>query len=246
MSKYTTGEIAKRCGVSVRTVQYYDSRHILTPSELTEGGRRLYTEEDVTRLEVICFLRRAGMSINCIAQLLAEEDPGSVISVLLVRQKEEAEDELRQAQKKLAVLDGISRNLKTLEHFDFHSIGDIAHMMNNKKKLKKVRIVLLSTGIPFTILEWASVILWIARGIWWPFAAFTVLAVPYIFWMFRYHWKNISYICPQCHAVFKPGKKEAFFASHTPTARKLTCTGCGHRGFCVETCCEPVGEAEKE
>lgn len=49
MSKYTTGEIAKLCGVSVRTVQYYDTRNILTPSELTEGGRRLYSEEDLKR-----------------------------------------------------------------------------------------------------------------------------------------------------------------------------------------------------
>ena len=48
MSKYTTGEIAKLCGVSVRTVQYYDSRNILVPSELSEGGRRLYSEEDLT------------------------------------------------------------------------------------------------------------------------------------------------------------------------------------------------------
>ena len=49
MSKYTTGEIAKLCGVSVRTVQYYDTRNILVPSELSEGGRRLYSEEDVKR-----------------------------------------------------------------------------------------------------------------------------------------------------------------------------------------------------
>lgn len=42
MSKYTTGEIAKLCGVSVRTVQYYDTRGVLMPSELSEGGRRLY------------------------------------------------------------------------------------------------------------------------------------------------------------------------------------------------------------
>ena len=34
MSKYTTGEIAKLCGVTVRTVQYYDSRNILVPSAL--------------------------------------------------------------------------------------------------------------------------------------------------------------------------------------------------------------------
>lgn len=50
MSKYTTGEIAKLCGVSVRTVQYYDERGILIPSELSEGGRRLYSEDDYKKL----------------------------------------------------------------------------------------------------------------------------------------------------------------------------------------------------
>ena len=53
MSKYTTGEIAKLCGVSVRTVQYYDTRGILTPSELTEGGRRLYSEDDLKRMKIM-------------------------------------------------------------------------------------------------------------------------------------------------------------------------------------------------
>ena len=48
MSKYTTGELAKLCGVTVRTVQYYDTRGILIPSELTEGGRRLYAAKHLT------------------------------------------------------------------------------------------------------------------------------------------------------------------------------------------------------
>ncbi len=39
MAQYTTGEIAKLCGITVRTVQYYDTRGILTPSALSEGGR---------------------------------------------------------------------------------------------------------------------------------------------------------------------------------------------------------------
>ena len=70
---YTTGEVAKLCGVSVRTVQYYDTRNILIPSELSEGGRRLYSEEDVKRMKIICFLREAGISINNIEELLSEE-----------------------------------------------------------------------------------------------------------------------------------------------------------------------------
>ena len=42
MAQYTTGELAKECGITVRTVQFYDQRGILVPSALTEGGRRLY------------------------------------------------------------------------------------------------------------------------------------------------------------------------------------------------------------
>lgn len=72
MSKYTTGEVAKLCGISVRTVQYYDSRNILIPSELSEGGRRLYSDQDVKRMKIICFLRDAGLPIvtKCSNRLL--------------------------------------------------------------------------------------------------------------------------------------------------------------------------------
>ena len=79
MSKYTTGELAKLCGVSVRTVQYYDTRGILVPSELSEGGRRLYSEDDLKLMKIICFLREAGLAINSIGELLSEQDPGSIM-----------------------------------------------------------------------------------------------------------------------------------------------------------------------
>ena len=101
MSQYTTGEIAKLCGVTVRTVQYYDSREILVPSELTEGGRRLYSEEDVKRLKVICVLRELGLSINVIGQLLKEEDPASVIDVLLSQQAQALTEEIAEKQSQL-------------------------------------------------------------------------------------------------------------------------------------------------
>ena len=68
MSLYTTGELAKKCNVSVRTIQYYDERGILVPTDLTEGGRRLFSEEDVATLETICFLRDLDISIKDIAE----------------------------------------------------------------------------------------------------------------------------------------------------------------------------------
>ena len=235
MSKYTTGEIAKLCGVSVRTVQYYDTRGILTPSELSEGGRRLYSEDDLKRMKIICFLRDTGISINSIGELLSEDDPGSVISVLLEQQEQLLSEELSERQAKLDMLGGIKRELKNVKNFSVESIGDIAYAMENKKKLRQLHAILLITGIPIGIIQWTSVILWIAAGIWWLFALYVLVVIPYAVWISNYYFKRVAYICPQCHEVFKPDFKEAFFANHTLTLRKLTCTGCGHKGFCIET-----------
>ena len=100
MSKYTTGELAKLCGVTVRTVQYYDTRGILIPSELSEGGRRLYTDGDLRRLKIICFLRDMGLPIDAISQLLAEEEPGRIITLLLEQQAQSKGGKKPQPQPK--------------------------------------------------------------------------------------------------------------------------------------------------
>ncbi len=234
MSKYTTGEIAKFCGVSVRTVQYYDTRGILTPSELSEGGRRLYSEDDLKRMKIICFLRDAGLSINSIGELLSEANPGNVISVLLEQQERALSGEIEERQAKLELLGGIRRALKSVSNFSIESISDIAYQMENKKEMKRLHAVLLLTGIPLGIFQWGSLILWIAAGLWLPFVFYILVAIPYTVWVTRYYFSRVAYICPQCHEVFKPGLKEAFFARHTPTLRKLSCTCCGYKGFCVE------------
>ena len=238
MSKYTTGEVAKLCNVSVRTVQYYDTRGILVPAELSEGGRRLYSEEDVKKMKVICFLRELGLPINSIGELLSEEDPGSVIALLLEQQEQMLREEISERQTKLDLLEDLRRGLKNVEHFSVESIGDVAKIMSNKQKLRKIRSTILLTGIPVTLLQWVSILLWIFTGIWWLFVVWACAAIPYGIVISRYYFKNVAYICPQCHEVFKPTFKEAFFALHTPNARKLTCPHCGHKGYCVETCDE--------
>ena len=68
----------------------------------------------------------------------------------------------------------------------------------------------------------------------WPFVIWVLVAVPWGILISRYYFGHVKYICPECHEIFKPTLKEAFWANHTPTARKLTCTACGHKGFCVE------------
>ena len=235
MSKYTTGELAKLCGITVRTVQYYDSRNVLSPSELSEGGRRLYSEDDLRKMKIICFLREIGLPIKSISQILTEENSREVIALLLQQQEILLKSEISERQEQLQKLNLLSREVKNAAQFSIESIGDIAYQMNNRKKLRRVRLTMLAVGIPLELIELATLILWIRKGIWLPYVLGMIPIIAGGVWISAYYFKNVDYICPQCHTVFKPKFKEAFWANHTPNTRKLTCPHCKHKGFCVET-----------
>lgn len=241
MSKYTTGEIAKLCGVSVRTVQYYDTRGILVPSDLSEGGRRLYSEDDLSKMKIICFLRELDLPLDTIGKLMKEENSDEVVHLILAEQAKLLQSEIAEKQKKLDRLEELNALLKKVENFSVETIGDVAHIMENKKKLHRMRWMMVLTGIPVTALQWVSIILWITKGIWWLFAAWVVIAAVWGVIVSRYYFKRTAYICPNCHNIFKPSFKESFWANHTPTTRKLTCPACKKKSFCVET----YSEAEK-
>ena len=234
MSRYTTGEIAKLCEVSVRTVQYYDTRNILVPSELSEGGRRLYSEEDLKRMRVICFLREAGIPINRIHELFSEKHPEKVISILLDQQAQELQEEIIVSQQKLHIVETIKRELKEIPHFSVESIGDIAHIMKQKNKLIKMHLTMLLTAIPLEVLECISIILWVVKGMWWLFALWACIAIPWAIAVSLYYYRHVAFICPECHEIFIPRFREMFWAYHTPKMRRLTCPKCGHKGLCIE------------
>ena len=244
MSRYTTGEIAKLCNVTVRTVQYYDTRGILVPSELSEGGRRLYSEDDVKRLKIICFLRDLGLSIDSVSQILSEKDPESVISLLLDQQETVLKEEIGEREESLKKLSELKAGLKSMNGFSVESIGDIAYVMTNREKMRKVRMLLLATAIPLAILQWSSIILWITKGIWWPFLVWVIVMIPYAVWVVRWYFRKMAFICPQCHTVFKTTVRDGFMTIHSCAARKLTCPSCGHHGFCVEVVAETEVKAD--
>ncbi|MBQ6331707.1 MAG: MerR family transcriptional regulator [Clostridia bacterium] len=234
MSQYTTGEMAKACGVTVRTVQYYDTRGILTPSALSEGGRRLYDDGDLQKLKVICFLREIGLSIDVIGQLFMEEHPENVIEILLEQQEQELKTERGALDAKLEKLTELRKAVADAKHFTVESIGDIAITVTNKKKLNRMYLMAFLLGLPLVALQIAGVLLWALEGIWWVFVLWAALAIPFAIFFSRYYYRHVAYVCPECHTVFRPTFREMFFASHTPKTRRLTCTSCGHKGFCVE------------
>lgn len=235
MSQYTTGEMAKACGVTVRTVQFYDQKGILIPSALSEGGRRLYSGDDLKKMKIICFLRDTGLNLDTIGQLMKEEDPGSTISILLVQQEQVLREEISERREKLNRLEELKKWVESASSFSVETIGDIATIMEGQKKMSAMHRNMLLTGLPLSLLQIASILLWIFKGIWWPFIIWVLAAIPWAVLWSRYYYRHTAYICPQCHEVFRPAFREAFFANHTPKTRKLTCVKCGRKGFCVET-----------
>src|SRR5699024_4460303 len=70
MRYWTTGEIAKQRDISVRTLRYYDQIQLLTPSVKEADGTRLYTEDDLFRLEKIMILKSISLPLKDIRNIL--------------------------------------------------------------------------------------------------------------------------------------------------------------------------------
>src|SRR5437868_9562296 len=90
---WKVGELARRTGLTVRTLHYYDEIGLLAPSHHTGSGHRLYTAGDVARLQQIKSLRELGFGLEQIRDCLTDPDfaPRRVIALHLARLREQVE-----------------------------------------------------------------------------------------------------------------------------------------------------------
>ena len=103
--------VARRAGVSVRTLHYYEEIDLLSPSARTASGHRLYTHKEIQRLQQIRSLQQLGMGLAEIAECFAAGriDRRQVVRDHLKRVENEIEDleQLRTRLHKVAsLLDG--------------------------------------------------------------------------------------------------------------------------------------------
>lgn len=67
-------EVTRQTGISVRTMRYYDEINLLPPAGKTEGGHRLYGEQELKKLQEIQFLKTLGFSLKEIKEMLSDQN----------------------------------------------------------------------------------------------------------------------------------------------------------------------------
>lgn len=80
--KMTSGELAKKTGVSQKTIRLYDEKGLLKPSDYSERNYRLYDKEAILVLEKIIALKKIGLSLEEIKEHLKYDHGDDILSVL--------------------------------------------------------------------------------------------------------------------------------------------------------------------
>ncbi|MDV2990119.1 MAG: MerR family transcriptional regulator [Dehalogenimonas sp.] len=70
---YQIGEVARRSGVSVRTVRFYEQKGLLETPQRTSGGMRLFDDRDVSRVKLVRRLRNVGLDLEEIRDVMVSD-----------------------------------------------------------------------------------------------------------------------------------------------------------------------------
>ncbi|MCL2360379.1 MAG: MerR family transcriptional regulator [Defluviitaleaceae bacterium] len=157
------GILAKKADVSVRTLQYYDKEGLLSPSSQSEGGFRLYNENDMAKLAQIMLLKELGLPLSEIKKRLSSlETKDDAINMLTdhaahIRSKvdvllesleaiEALKGEITQMetvdiQKYFAILMNLqikNKNYWMVKHFDNDILQTLSESMNREDAIMLV------------------------------------------------------------------------------------------------------------
>lgn len=154
------GELAKRCGLTVRTLHHYDAIGLLAPSARSDSGYRLYIRNDIARLHQIQALRRFGLSLADIGAVLA--NPGSHLSSIVDQQIQMLDRQIEQSttlRDRLSQLQGQLQRGEEPELADWLTTLEMMTMYDKYfTKEEQKRFPLLMSAENSTAAEWAALV----------------------------------------------------------------------------------------
>lgn len=131
----TINKIAQAAGVTLRTLRYYDKIGLLKPSARTDAGYRLYSDEDVERLQQILFFRELDFPLAKIAEILSNPafDRKEALRMQADFLEKRAERYLKLSQLAKETLQNLEGGTK-MANEDLFSAFDYDKMMEEQKQ----------------------------------------------------------------------------------------------------------------
>lgn len=128
-SLMTVGELAKSVNVTVRTLQYYDKIGLLKPTKLSEGGRRLYTNRDISLLHQIITLKSLGLSLEEIKGKIKPINNNEDLRQMLSHQGDMIKEQISKSQKILESIHMIVGEIEHTDHIDWSKYANMVKMI---------------------------------------------------------------------------------------------------------------------
>jgi MerR family transcriptional regulator, thiopeptide resistance regulator len=118
------GELARRTGLTVRTLHHYDEIGLLSPADRSEGGHRVYGDGEIRRLYRIVSLRSLGFPLDAIAAVLDRGgiDPRAAVADHMHRLEDQIERDRALRRTLRWLLDRLETEdfLTTIEEMTMH------------------------------------------------------------------------------------------------------------------------------
>lgn len=116
------GELARRSGLSVKTLRYYEQIGVLAPPARTAGGYRDYTDDTVGRLQFVRAAQAVGLTLGEIREIIAFRERGEVpcghVLDVILHHAAEVDGRIAELQRLGADLDRLARRARTLDPAD--------------------------------------------------------------------------------------------------------------------------------
>ena len=119
------GELAKMANVSVRTLQYYDKEGLFSPSTESEGGFRLYNDDDITKLARILLMKQLGFRLADIKNRLSSlETPLGIIDAL-TEHAAEIREKINHLTESLDIIKQMTAEISQMDTADYKRLFGI-------------------------------------------------------------------------------------------------------------------------
>lgn len=130
------GELARRAGVSTKTVRYYEELGILPPAERLPNGYRVYRPGDADRLRFVRGARSLGLTLDDIGEVLAfrdrDEAPCRYVVDLLHTKIEEVDARIAELERLRESLRDLREAAQRLPQDDIEMKHCICHLVQNR------------------------------------------------------------------------------------------------------------------